>query len=297
MKDKIVRVLFVVFSFMLLYSSISILLKSIEQYKDDSLFQKLASETSEASTEIQQESQQESPKDSTKGEDLSPESNYSHSESSNTFEDSASSVDASMIPEKDENEEPSILPEYQELYSQNSDLYGWIKIDDSYIDFPVMYTPDNLEFYLRQNFYKEYSVTGTPFVEFPDAENVIIFGHNMKNKSMFSTLTYYKDINYWKEHKYIHFDTLYQKNTYEIIIVASGTAYYDSSEISDDAYLFYEHCYLNNAQEFEDYISNVQKTEYFDTGVSASYGDSLITLCTCDYIGKDSRLLIVAKKI
>ena len=85
MKDKIVRVLFVVFSFMLLYSSISILLKSIEQYKDDSLFQKLASETSEASTEIQQESQQESPKDSTKGEDLSPESNYSHSESSIYF--------------------------------------------------------------------------------------------------------------------------------------------------------------------------------------------------------------------
>lgn len=291
MKDKLVRLLFLVFAFMFLYSSISILSNSIKQYKDDTLFQKLASETFEASSEVSQETSD----DLTNFESSNSESDYSQIEDSDNFEGSNSTEEISEEPEEDE--EPSILPEYQELYSQNSDLYGWIKIDDSYIDFPVMYTPDNPEFYLRQNFNKEYSITGTPFVELPDAENVIIFGHNMQNTSMFSTLDKYKDINYWKEHKYIHFDTLYEKNNYEIIIVASGVAYYDSSEVPADAYLFYQHSYIDNEQEFNDYISNVRKTEYFDSGISASYGDPLITLCTCDYIGKDSRLLIVAKKV
>lgn len=193
-------------------------------------------------------------------------------------------------------EEPTILPDYEKLYEENNDLYGWIRIDDTVINYPVMYSPYDPELYLHADFSKNDSISGTPFVLTPDTENIIIYAHNMKNRTMFGSLREYKDADYYEEHKYIEFDTLYEKAQYEIVAVSKAIAYYDAKEIPDGAYLFYEHTSLSNEDEFNAYIENAKENEYFDTGVEASYGDSLITLCTCDYWTTNARLIIVAKK-
>ena len=190
-----------------------------------------------------------------------------------------------------------ILIKYSALYEQNSDLYGWIKISDTPIDFPVMYSPDEPQFYLRKDFYKNSSLIGTPFIITPNTQNIIIYGHNMQNDSMFSFLSKYKDKKYWQGHKYIQFDTLYSESTYEIFIVTNSIVYYSDDSIPADAYLFYEHTNFDTQNDFDEYISHAKDAEFFDSKISANYQDSLITLCTCDYNAQNSRLLVIAKKI
>ena len=185
--------------------------------------------------------------------------------------------------------EKSILPEYIELFKENSDLYGWIQIEDSAVNYPVMYTPDNHNFYLRKDWKKENSISGSIFVDGrsnEDTENLIIYGHNMKNGTMFGSLEQYKEKKYYESHKYINFDTLYETATYEIIAV------YSESEN-----IFYENIELNSKEEFDEYIKYIKQNSYYDIESTAMYGDKIITLCTCDYLAKDARLLVVAKKI
>lgn len=193
-----------------------------------------------------------------------------------------------------------ILAEYRDLYKENNDLYGWIKIEGTDINYPVMFTPDEPNFYLNRNWNKEYSSLGSIFVSCEtkeDSENIIIYGHDMRNHIMFGTLKLYKDKNYYEEHKYIQFDTLYEKQTYEIISVLKTKIYYDEKQMPNDVYLYYDHIELDTKEEFDDYINFIKKNAWYDIDITATFKDQLITLSTCDYWTKDGRLLIVAKKI
>ena len=216
----------------------------------------------------------------------------------NIEEESAEVNEPEETPEP--TKEPTILPEYEKLYNQNNDLYGWIKIEGTLIDYPVMYTPDyeDTNFYLRKNFQKEYSNLGTPFIDgrcTEDSENLIIYGHNFEHDdTMFGPLEQYKQEEFYEQHKYINFDTLYEKTTYEVIAVSKAVIYYD--QVPEDEYLFYEHVELDSKEAFDDYIANMKENSYYDIEASAEYGDQIITLCTCDYWGKNARLLVVAKK-
>lgn len=203
--------------------------------------------------------------------------------------------------------EKEILQEYKELYEQNSDLYGWITIkgeneEDPIIDYPVMYTPDDPNFYEKHNWKKETSIQGGIWIDGrcnEETENIIIYGHRMKDGSMFGSLKKYKEQDYFYEHKYIQFNNLYEKQTYEIIAVSESKVYYkeDDEEPSEGEYLFYQHVNLDSEEEFCAYISNIKENACYETGVTAEYGDQLITLCTCDYHTKNGRLLVVAKRI
>lgn len=203
------------------------------------------------------------------------------------------------LSEETENEEKQILSEYEALYDENNDLYGWIKIDDTVIDYPVMFTPEDPNFYENRNWNKEVCDVGsTIFIDgrtAEDSENIIIYGHNMKNLSMFGSLKYYKEKEYYEEHKYIELDTIYEKATYEIIAVSKAKVYY--YEEPSDEYLFYMNVELDSEEEFNEYVKNMKSNSYYDIEATAQYGDQLITLCTCDYYTTDGRLLIVAKKI
>ena len=100
--------------------------------------------------------------------------------------------------------EPVILPEYAALYEQNSDLFGWLRIDDTPINYPVMHTPDDPQYYLRRAFDKSNAQSGTPFLDgacFEGCGNYIIYGHHMKGGTMFGTLPKYADEKYWEQHK------------------------------------------------------------------------------------------------
>lgn len=198
-------------------------------------------------------------------------------------------------------EEKNILPEYEKLYEENSDLYGWIKIEDTIIDYPVMHTPEleDTNFYINKNWKKEESELGSIYIDGrckEDSENLIIYGHNRKDKSMFGSLTKYKEKEYYEQHKYIEFNTLYQKSTYEIIAVSKAVVYYNQ-DVAQNEYLFYEHIELNSKEEFNNYIHYMKENSYYDIANNAEYGDKLITLCTCDYWTENARLLVVAKKI
>lgn len=200
---------------------------------------------------------------------------------------------------EEEQKEKTILPEYEELYEENNDLYGWLKIEGTEVDYPVMHTPQEPNFYIHKNFDKEDSKKGSIYVDGrcgEDTENLIIYGHNMKDRSMFGSLREYKQKEYYENHKYIEFDTIYEKQRYEIISVSKAIIYYDEN-VPQDEYLFYEHVELDSKEEFDDYMRYMKNNTYYCINNNAEYGDKIITLCTCDYWTENARLLIVAKKI
>ena len=192
---------------------------------------------------------------------------------------------------------PVILPQYQELHEQNPDMAGWIKIDGTPIDYPVMYSPADGEFYLNHGFDKVESKSGVPFIDprckvNPFGTNTIIYGHHMKNGTMFAGLMEYEDEDFYEAHPTIRFDALYAEQEYEIIAVFRSKIYYQSDTV------FKHYNFLNTESEadFDEYIENIMGLALYDTGVTASYGDKLLTLVTCAYHTEHGQFIVVAKK-
>ena len=131
-------------------------------------------------------------------------------------------------------EAKQILPEYDFLYQENNDFAGWVKIEDTRINYPVMSTPEEPEFYLHRDFYRQESYSGTPFIgQDYQAENLILmlFGHHMRSGTMFSDLMKYRDNSFWDNHRTIQFDTLYEKRKYEIFAVGYAPSAANSSRL------------------------------------------------------------------
>ena len=198
---------------------------------------------------------------------------------------------------KDEDAELEVLEEYQTLYNKNKSLIGWLKIDDTNIDYPVMQTVNN-EYYLDHNYTQEYDRNGSLFLD-KDCDvvhrntNLIIYGHHMKSGKMFGNLSKYSSEDYCKKHSTIQFDTIYEKGTYEVMYVFRSKIY------NEDEIVFKYYQFLDAASEKE-FTSNMQEMaalSLYDTGVTASYGDELLTLSTCDNSETDARFVVVAKKV
>ena len=193
-------------------------------------------------------------------------------------------------------EAPVILEQYRELYKQNSDMAGWVRIDGTTIDYPVMYTGD--DFYLSHGFDKEDAKTGVPFIDKrcsigPMGTNTIIYGHHMKNGTMFAGLEKYRSESYYREHSVISFDTLYEHQEYEIIAVFESQIY----RKSDTIFKHYNFLNAENKTEFDEYIKGIKALALYDTGVTASYGDALLTLVTCTYHTENGQFVVVARQV
>lgn len=198
-------------------------------------------------------------------------------------------------PTEPEPTEPVMLAKYAPLYEQNHDLFGWLRIDGTAIDYPVMYTPTDPEKYLHTNFDLEYSYGGIPFIDAncsPDSDNLLIYGHNMLDGSMFRSLPKYESKSYWQAHPTIHFDTLYEEGEYEVLAAFYDRVYYTY----EDCFKFYQFIDAADAADFDDAVANFREKALYDTGVTASYGDKLITLVTCAYHVEDGRFVVVARK-
>lgn len=195
-------------------------------------------------------------------------------------------------------EEKTVLLELAELYQQNGDLAGWIRIEDTNINYPVMHTPDNPDFYLKHGFDKEYSDYGCPYVQencdvqLP-SDNVILYGHHMKNGSMFADLEKFKNQDFWQEHKTISFSTVTDRYEYEIVFVFKTFVYSDSPE----SFKYYHFVSAETPEDFSAFVDRCKELALYDTGVSVEYGDKLITLSTCEYSRTNGRLVVVAKRI
>lgn len=191
----------------------------------------------------------------------------------------------------EENKEESI--DIQKLYEQNNDTVGWVKIEDTNIDYPVMQTKDRPNYYLRKNFYKEYSISGTPYIseqcDIENSDNLIVYGHNIKGNKMFADLEKYKKESFYKEHKTIKFYTINEFAEYEIIAVFKTN--------TDTGFKYYKYCNLKDEKEFETFINKCIELSLYKTNVKAEYGDKFITLSTCEYSQNNGRLVVVARKI
>ena len=202
--------------------------------------------------------------------------------------------------ETEEEVKQTILLKYEKLYRQNTDMMGWIKIEDTNINYPVMQTEiTNPTFYINRDFAKEESVSGIPFIDSRctvESENVIIYSHNMKNGTMFGELKKYKEAEFYKNHRIINFDTIYEEHKYEVVaIMLTKVDYYGKS--TEEVFEFYNYIELDLKEKFDEYVMIFKEQALYETGVSAEYGDKLITFVTCDYHTEDGRLLILAKQI
>lgn len=182
----------------------------------------------------------------------------------------------------------------QELYYINTDFIGWLEIENTNINYPVMQTEeDRKDYYLYKNFYKEYSQMGTPYIaEFcniQESDNLIIYGHHINSNKMFGELEKYKKKSFYEEHKKIIFNTIYENAEYEIIAVFKTIAH-----TGFEYYKFYN---ANSEQEFNTFIKKCKELSFYNIEKTAEYGDKLITLSTCEYSNKNGRLVVVAKKI
>ena len=211
---------------------------------------------------------------------------------------STSSEDDEVVVHLDEAQEvPDVLPEFQEMLKTNSKIIGWITIDDTNIDYPVAQTTDN-EYYLNHDLNQKEDRNGTIFLDtncdiIKPSTNLILYGHHMQSGNMFGNLGKYEDEKYYEKHKYITFDTLYEHGTYEVMYVFRSHVY-SETEI---AFKYYQFIDANGEVEFDSYMQEMADMSFYDTGVTATYGDRLLTLSTCDYQEKDGRFVVVAKKI
>jgi len=215
-----------------------------------------------------------------------------------SLQEGKDTIEQDVIFEESESlEENVILPNLAELYEQNPDLAGWITIPDTVVDYPVMYTPEDGEKYIHANFEGKFAAAGSLFIEDgcsmePESDNIIIYGHNMKNGSMFGTLMDYEEEDYWKEHPVISFSTLYEKRKYEVIAAFYDRVYYQH----ENCFKFYQFINAEGEEHFEEAMAYYRKKSLYDTGVEASYGDRLITLVTCAYHIENGRFVVVARE-
>ena len=189
-----------------------------------------------------------------------------------------------------------ILPEYAKLYLRNNDLVGWITIEGTNINYPVMQSPAEQNYYLYKNFDGEYSVRGSIYADedcdvFTPSDNVVLYGHHMQDGSMFSALNNFDAKSYWQERKYITFNTLLERHTYEIIAV------FKTSASVGEGFRYHQFINAETEEEFNDFVATCKRLAFYDTGVSAEYGDKLITLSTCEYTLTNGRLVVVAKRV
>ncbi len=189
-----------------------------------------------------------------------------------------------------------ILTEFAQLYNMNSDIVGWLKIPGTKIDYPVMHTPEDPEYYLKRNFDKKSSSQGCLFLQaecdaLAPTDNVVIYGHHMRDGTMFGELDKYRKAAFREENPYIYFDSLYQLQTYEVMAVFLTTA------TAGEGFAYHAFIDAKDEAQYDAFVEQCKALSLYDTGVEAQFGDKLICLSTCEYSQTNGRLVIVAKQV
>ena len=193
-------------------------------------------------------------------------------------------------------DENGMLLGYSELYEMNSDVVGWIKMEGTKLDYPVMQTPESTDFYLYRNFDKEQSTRGSIYArEVCDinepSDNITLYGHNMADGSMFACLNDYVNKEAWEYNSLIFFDTLYEYHTYKIFAVFKTTANLG------EGFTYHQFVDAENEEEFNEFVQTCKDLAFYDTGITPEYGDKLICLSTCEYTLENGRLVVAAVRI
>lgn len=178
---------------------------------------------------------------------------------------------------------------FESLLELNKDVVGWIKIPGTEIDYPVVQAEDN-EFYLDRNLKKESSSRGSIFMDYRNSNdvkdyNTVIYGHHMKDGSMFAGLSSYKNRSFYADHAFIEYDSLKQPIRWQIFSVYIAEPSDDFLQVS-----------FSNDVEYTQYLDKIINRSIYETGVKVTKDDRILTLVTCSYEFKNARLVVHAKK-
>lgn len=209
----------------------------------------------------------------------------------------------SMVIEPDEttielaNINDKLIEKVRELKTVNEDVKGWIRIEGTAVNYPLLQTNNN-DYYLTHNYKKENSSYGSIFIKketdlLANNSNIIIYGHNMKDGQMFNDLLKYMNKKYYQEHPKIKIFTDKQEIEYKIISVFKSKVF---NENEQNVFRYYQYYDFENESKYNEYIENCKKIQLYDTGENAQYGEQLLTLITCEYSQENGRLVIVAIK-
>lgn len=185
------------------------------------------------------------------------------------------------------------LTRYDALYQQNNDLAGWLSFPETALDCPVMYTPEDPEKYLRMAFDGSYAISGSLFIgdgSSPDGSNVVVYGHNMKNGTMFGGLTAYAQEDYAKAHPVFRLDTLTEEREYRVI-----AAFYCAAE-EEEAFP-YQYVDLSHPETFAQYLEKAGERSLWPMSFQPEFGTRLALLSTCSYQGEDGRFVVLGAEI
>ena len=189
------------------------------------------------------------------------------------------------------------IKQVKTLKSENSDIIGWIEIENTKINYPVLQTTDD-EYYLTHNYKKEKTEKGSIFLSKDynwdrPSDNLQIYGHNLGNGEMFQELLKYTDEKFYKEHPNIRFTTANEDSIFEIIAVFKSKVYYKSDK---DVFRYYYFINAETEKEYNDFIENAKKASLYKINATAKYKEQLMTLSTCSYHTEDGRFVVVARK-
>lgn len=214
-------------------------------------------------------------------------------------EPSETPVPPSPVPDPTPEPTPEPVPNpYESAFLSNEDMAAWLQIPGTVIDYPVMWTPRDEEYYLYRDFDGSHNQNGCLILDTdsnldPLTTNLIIHGHNMKSGAMFGNLTDYESEEYYQEHKSIILYTKECLRNYEVIAVFRSQVY----KKTDQVFKFYKFFQADTQEEFDDFYQNIKALSLYDTGVTAEFGDNFITLSTCVYHVERGRFVVVAKEV
>lgn len=181
------------------------------------------------------------------------------------------------------------------LYNINNDFVGWLEIKETTLNYPVMQTKNNPNYYLHRDFYKKYSSYGTPYIaeqcNISKSDNIIIYGHHMKNKSVFGILEDYNSKDFYNKHPIITFETQEKKKEYEIFAIFKTVAY------SNKGFKYYDYTDFENIEEYNNYIKKCKELSIYEINKSPEENSKLLTLSTCEYSNINGRLVVAAYEI
>lgn len=191
-----------------------------------------------------------------------------------------------------------IMAKFTQLYEENRDFAGWLRIPGTKIDYPVMSREGDNNYYLDKNFEQKQDKNGLLILDYRNDEtaglqNLIIYGHNMRTGVMFGTLKNYKDKSFCEEHGIISFDTLYEECEYRVAAAMLADVAYED----EDVFRYYDAIDISTEENFNAFKENIVSNALYTTEEAIEYGDTCLILSTCDNYKEDGRFVVVAKKV
>lgn len=195
-------------------------------------------------------------------------------------------------------QKPVILNKFSALHEENEDFSGWLSIEGTRINYPVMSKNGDNNYYLDKNFNGQHDKNGLLILDYRSdvlgkGKNIIIYGHNMRTGVMFGTLKNYKDKDFCMEHQTIRFDSLYHEGTYKVVAAMLSAVAYEDEEV----FRYYDAVDISTEELFEEFRQNIETNALYTTDEQLEFGDSCLILSTCDNYVEEGRFVVIAKQL